>query len=58
MPGKLHLNNEICLFTSDIRLICSDYRSEHNLHKILNFVNLHWTYILSEHYLKSKHDSR
>jgi len=33
-------------------------RSKHNLHKILNFVNLPSTYILYEHYLNSKHDSR
>jgi len=37
MPGKLHFNNEICLFTSDTRLICSDFRSKHNLAKNSEF---------------------
>jgi len=37
MPGKFTWNNEICVFSSDIRLIYSDYRSKHNLQKILHF---------------------
>ena len=51
-------SNEICVFTYDIRLICSHYRSKHILHKILNFVNLPSTYILSLNYLYSKQDPR
>jgi len=35
-------------------VFCSNY----NLQKILNFVNLHSIYILSVHYMNSKHDSR
>ena len=51
-------SNEICVFTHDIRLICSHYWSKHILHKILNFENLPSTYILSLNYLYSKQDPR
>jgi len=51
-------SNENCVYTSDIRLICTDFRSKHNLHKILHLVNLHSIYILSVHSLNAKRDSR
>jgi len=41
-----------------IGLICSEYRSKHKLHKILQFVNLQSTYILSVHSVNSKYYSR
>jgi len=48
---------ENCVFPFDILLICSDYRSKHNLHIILKFTCLQATYSLSVQYLSSKHDS-
>jgi len=40
----------------DILLICSDYRSKHNLHIILKFESLLANYSLSVQYLISKND--
>jgi len=51
-------SDETCLLAFDILLICSDYRSKHNLHIILKFGSLLATYSLSVQYLISKHDSR
>jgi len=55
---NLTQSDEKCILAFDILLICSDYRSKHNLHIILKFGYLHATYSLSVQYLSSKHDSR
>jgi len=55
---NLSQSDENCVLAFDILLICSDYRSKHNLHIILKFGNLLATYNLSVQYLISKHDSR
>jgi len=49
--------DENCVLAFDILLICSDYRSRHNLHLILKFGGLLATYSLSVRYLFSNHDS-
>jgi len=41
-----------------MRLNSTDYWSKHNLHKILHFVNLHSTFILSVQSLNAKRDWR
>ena len=51
-------SDENCELAFDIHLICSDYRSKHNLHIILKFRCLLATYSLSVQYLFWKHDSR
>jgi len=55
---NLSKSDENCVLAFDIILICSDYRSKHNLHIILKFGSLLATYSLSVQYLISKHDSR
>jgi len=52
---KILQSDEYCLLAFDIFLICSDYRSKHNLHIILKFGCLHATYSLSVQYMNSKH---
>jgi len=49
--------DENCVMAFDILLICSDYRSKHNLHIILKFGSLLATFSLSVQYLTSKHYS-
>ena len=51
-------SDENCVLVFDIFLICSDYRSYHNLHTILKFGSLLANYSLSVQYLISKHDTR
>jgi len=53
---NLTLSDENCVLAFDIFLICSDYRSKHNLHIILKFESLLANYNLSVQYLISKHD--
>jgi len=53
---NLTLSDENCVLAFDIILICSDYRSKHNLHIILKFESLLANYSLSVQYLISKHD--
>jgi len=55
---NLTQSDENCVLWFDILLICSDYRSKHNLHIILKFGSLLATYSLSVQYLISKNDSR
>jgi len=55
---NLTLSDENCVLAFDILLICSYYRSKHNLHIILKFGGLLANYSLSVQYLISKHDSR
>jgi len=52
---NLTQSDEKCVLSFDILLMCSDYRSKHNLHIILNFGGLLTTYSLSVRYLFSKH---
>jgi len=54
----LSQSDENCVLVFDILLICSDYRSKHNLHIILKFGSLLATYSLSVQYLFPKRDSR
>ena len=53
---NLTLSDDNCVLAFDILLICSDYRSKHNLHIILKFESLLANYSLSVQYLISKHD--
>jgi len=53
---NLTLSDENCVLAFDILLICSDYRSKHNLHIILKFESLLANYSLSVQYLISKQD--
>jgi len=55
---NLKQSDENCVMAFDILLMCSDYRSKHNLNIILKFGSLLATNSLSVHYLISKHDSR
>ena len=50
------LSDENCVLAFDLLLICSDYRTKHNLHIILKFVCLFANYSLSVQYMISKHD--
>jgi len=52
---NLTLSDENCVLAFDILLVCSDYRSKHNLHIILKF-EFAREYSLSVQYLISKHD--
>jgi len=51
-------SDENFVLAFDILIICSDYRSKHNLHIILKCGCLLATYSLSVRYLFSKYDSR
>jgi len=55
---NLTKSDENCVLAFDIFLICSEYRSKHNLHMILKFGSLLSTYSLSVQCLISKHDPR
>jgi len=55
---NLTLSDEKCLLAFDILLICSDYRSKHNLNIIVKFGSLLANYSLSVQYMVSKHDLR
>jgi hypothetical protein len=50
-------SDENCVLAFEILLICSDYRSKHNMHIILKFGSFLSTYSLSVQYLISKNDS-
>jgi len=54
---NLTQSDDNCVLAFDILLICSDYRSKHNLQIIFNFRSLLATYSLSVQYMVQKHVS-
>jgi len=52
------MSHFICVLAFHILLICSEYGSKVNLHKIVKFVYLHSTNSLSVKYMNSKDNSR